>query len=54
MKWLNNASVPDTIKIYENEINDRGITMTLEEMKARKKEMGLSNRELAALSGILR
>ena len=28
------------------------LTMTLEEMKARKKEMGLSNRELAALSGI--
>ena len=26
--------------------------MTLEEMKTRKKEMGLSNRELAALSGI--
>jgi hypothetical protein len=25
MKWLNNASIPDTIKIDENEISDRGI-----------------------------
>ena len=50
MKRLNNASCPDTIKTIKS--SARGITMTLEEMKARKKEMGLSNRELAALSGI--
>lgn len=25
MKWLNNASIPDTIKIDENEFSDRGI-----------------------------